>query len=195
MNGPVRLCCVQLFRCTGCYCPGAIDAHRVITHSSDSLSSSSGPSVCHGHQFFVRARVCLVWSYFPCGWQTVQYPGHGRYISCRRSPGFSIIRYRESMWVAMMTDSELFLQNRLQTVSVFQGSDKTHVDQYTDHRAQGPEGICRAIHHRQLWHVSSWLSVFMSRKILRLFNKVHSEDLSCIVQHMGTVKMFPLWLS
>lgn len=54
------------------------------------------------------------------------------------------------MWVAMMTDSELSLQNWLQTVSVFQGTDKTHVDQYTDHGAQGPEGICRAIHHRQL---------------------------------------------
>lgn len=118
MNGPVRLCCVQLFRCTGCYCPGAINAHRVITHSSDSLSSSYGPSVCHGHQFFVRAWVCLVWSYFPCGWQTVQYPGHARYISCRRS---LVFQYRESMWVAMMTDSELFLQNWLQTVSVFQG--------------------------------------------------------------------------
>lgn len=68
----------------------------------------------------------------------------------QKEPCFSIIRYRESMWVAMMTDSELFLQNWLQTVSVFQGSDKTHVDQYTDHQAQGPEGICRAIHHRQL---------------------------------------------
>lgn len=38
----------------------------------------------------------------------------------QKEPYFSIIRYRESMWVAMMTDSELFLQNWLQTVSVFQ---------------------------------------------------------------------------
>lgn len=35
--------------------------------------------------------------------------------------------------IVVIVDSELFLQNGLQTVSVFQGSDKTHVDQYTDH--------------------------------------------------------------
>lgn len=39
------------------------------------------------------------------------------------------------------------------TVCVFQGSNKTHVDQYTDHWVQVPEGFCRAINHRQHWQV------------------------------------------
>lgn len=50
MNGPVRPGCARaVFRCIGCDSPEAIDTHRVITHSSDCLSSSSGPYISHGH--------------------------------------------------------------------------------------------------------------------------------------------------
>lgn len=87
----------------------------------------------------------------------------------------------------MMTDSELFLQNWLQTVSVFQGVIKHMlinilIIELKDLRGSAEQYITG----------SSDTSPPCS---LRLFNKVHSEDCSCIVQHMGTVKMFPLWLS
>lgn len=45
------------------------------------------------------------------------------------------------------------MQCTYSSVCVFQGSDKTRVDQYTDHWARGPEGN-RAIHHRQHCHRS-----------------------------------------
>lgn len=60
---------------------------------------------------------------------------------------------------------------------VFQGSDKTHVDQYTDHWAQGPEGFCRAIHQRQHWQLSTSFLLAIDQRELKHHTKCFQKAL------------------
>jgi len=126
-----------VFRCIG-DSPEAIGTCRAITNSSDCLSPSSGSSVCHGHW-----AVC-VWSdtsfsawladkaehwekkvfffYFFLSVKTL----HNKVYRKNKEKKKKLLQIR-------MIDFQNFLWDRPHTVCLFQGSDKTHVDQYTDH--------------------------------------------------------------